>query len=307
MRKFIFSLLFFSSLMADEVSESLSSPWMTGPLIAPSPLVVPVGHYDIEPYVIAIPRVGRYDSNWHSNDIPTFWNLSQETLFIFGLTEWMDVEIIPTFFLNMSQDASKWGFGDFPIMFDFQIYDHSKDLSKWSSNLKITIGEIFPTGKYQDLNPAKLGTDGIGAGSFQTLFALVWGNMFHLGKGYFLATRSFVQYNYEAPVYAKNLNVYAATTQKVYPPHTLQFDFSTEITLSKHWVFANDIYAVWNGKTRFKGGLSSLPSTFQLSLAPALEYNWNTNMGIIFGPWFTIAGRNAFNFTGAAIAFNYYK
>ena len=52
----------------------------------------------------------------------------------------------------------------------------------------------------------------------------------------------------------------------------------------------------WAGKTRFKGKTlvpNTAPPAAQFSLAPAIEYNWSSDIGIIFGPWFTIAGRNA--------------
>lgn len=48
------------------------------------------------------------------------------------------------------------------------------------------------------------------------------------------------------------------------------------------------------------------PSFNQISIAPALEYNWNANLGIIGGAWFTVAGRNTADFFQWVIAFNLY-
>ncbi len=49
------------------------------------------------------------------------------------------------------------------------------------------------------------------------------------------------------------------------------------------------------------------PTSAQFSIAPAIEYNWNANIGIIFGSWFTLAGKNSTQFTSGVFAFNYYN
>jgi hypothetical protein len=47
-------------------------------------------------------------------------------------------------------------------------------------------------------------------------------------------------------------------------------------------------------------------TSIQISLAPAIEYNFNQYFGIICGSWFSIFGRNAAIFRSGIIAFNYY-
>jgi hypothetical protein len=49
------------------------------------------------------------------------------------------------------------------------------------------------------------------------------------------------------------------------------------------------------------------PSSSQYSLAPAIEYNWSQNIGLIGGVWFTVAGQNISQFNSIVIALNYYK
>jgi hypothetical protein len=44
----------------------------------------------------------------------------------------------------------------------------------------------------------------------------------------------------------------------------------------------------------------------QYSLAPAIEYNWNIDLGVISGVWFTFAGKNAEAFASWVTALNYY-
>ena len=47
------------------------------------------------------------------------------------------------------------------------------------------------------------------------------------------------------------------------------------------------------------------PSTEQLSFAPAIEYNFNENCGLIAGSWFSAAGRNSWEFRSGILSFIY--
>ena len=151
-----------------------------------------------------------------------------------------------------------------------------------------------------------------GQGSWQTAFALVWGNLFHLMRNHFISWRTSFQYTLPAPVHVKNLNAYGGakgTKGTVYPAQNFSIDTAVEISFTRNWAFAMDFVGSWSGKTRFKGKATApntSPASAQFSLGPAIEYNWSADIGIIFGPWFTIAGRNTPQFTSAVFAFNYY-
>lgn len=290
----------------------VQAPWLTGPLLAPSGITIPPGHYNIEPYVYFSAQTGKYDAHWKAKKMETFWNNYFQPSIQFGLLSWLDFQLNPTVAYNHTKGAGQWGWGDMPIAFDFQLLNITKDPPATVHALKFEIKEIVPMGKYQNLDPKKLGTDGIGQGSWQTAFAVTLGNLIYLGKDHFVAIRSNFQYTLPAPVQVKNLNFYGGgpgTRGTVYPAQNFQFDIGTEWTLTRNWVFALDIVGSWSGKTRFKGKTllsNTVPPSTQFSLAPAIEYNWNGNLGMIFGPWFTVAGRNAIQFATAVFAFNYY-
>ncbi len=70
-----------------------------------------------------------------------------------------------------------------------------------------------------------------------------------------------------------------------------------------------DFYYQHNNKNRFSGTPSATairPSSESFSLAPALEYNWSANIGLIGGVWFTVGGRNTSRFVSGVLAFNVY-
>lgn len=290
----------------------VSPPWFTGPLLAPSAITVPPGHFNFEPYFYANAEVGKYDNNWHAQKIETFRNNSLQLLTQVGITRKLDCVFSPVVEYNYVDGAANWALGDLPFGFDFQIYKHNKILTDWGTAVSFRIQEIFPIGKYQNLNPAKKLSDAGGEGSWQTELSLIWGNLFYLGNIYFVTWRTAFQYVIPSPVGVKNLNVYGGgpgTSGTVYPGQSCIIDTAIEITLSQNWAFACDFVGSWKRKTKFSGHTilpNTSPSSVEYSIAPALEYNWRSNLGAIFGCWFTVAGKNTAQFINGIAAIDYY-
>lgn len=322
MRKRFFLSLFLLSYSLEAVqvpddnyslTPQVGAPWFTGSLLAPSGLTIPQGHYNIEPYIYATATTGTYNNNWKSVKRETFWaNILQPSIQI-GLSPLVDFEFNPTLIYNYTKGAGNWNFGDMPLEIDIQLYKTDKPVTSWNMGLKLALRETIPFGKYKNLNPSKLLTDVGGQGTWQTSVGLDWGNLFYLTKIYFITWRTAIQYAYSTPVSVKNLNVYGGgegTKGTSYPAQNIQLVTSIELNMSRNWGFAMDILGIWNGKTRFKGTTTApmtSPSSLQFSLAPALEYNWSDQLGLIFGCWFTVAGQNSPKFTSGVIALNYYK
>jgi hypothetical protein len=90
-------------------------------------------------------------------------------------------------------------------------------------------------------------------------------------------------------------------------------DLGIECEFRRHWAWAFDLIGTWIGTSHFNGrvGVDSTgapavvgaPHSIQYSMAPAIEYLISENNGIIAGALFTFSGRNAEQFTGAALAF----
>lgn len=314
------AFLFIRSLQAIQIPvhhsvaphPTVEPPWFTGPLLAPSALTIPPGHCNIEPYIYAVAITGAYSNDWKSVKSQTFSNNYFQPSLQFGINSWLDFQLNPTLFYNYREGAAKWAIGDMPIGFDIQLFHPKRTLTQWNVAIKLALKEIIPIGKYQNLDPNKLRTDIGGGGSWQTGIGIVWGNIFYLGNNCFITWRNSFQYTLPAPVHVKNLNFYGGgkgTNGTVYPAQNFQYDTAIEITITQRWVFAMDVVGTWAGKTRFKGKTSvpnSPPMSIQFSLAPAIEYNWNENIGIIIGPWFTVAGKNSVKFVSGIFAFNYY-
>ncbi len=105
------------------------------------------------------------------------------------------------------------------------------------------------------------------------------------------------------------------TDARVHPGNSWLFDGAFELCIDHYWVFACDMLYTYANKTSFTGTQGTLAngtpaplgsgSSYSWSLAPAVEYNWNENLGILVGAWFTVAGRNTPNFAGGIFSVNY--
>lgn len=318
------------------VATKMVTPWFTGPILTPSPNVVPIGHFNIEPYVYYGSTNAQYNSHWHAVDTPTFSQLRIQVPIQVGLTQWMDTAVTPQVVHSWSQGASTTKFCDMPVQFDFQILkDHPG--WNWHPSLRFTIKESFPIGKYQHLNPNKHKTDISGSGSFATSLNFVVGKLLPFFSGvHFLNTRFSFSYTYPAPVHVRGFNTYGGgfgTAGKVYPGNLFNLLLGLEYSITHRWVLALDAACTLSTKTRFSGttghtssgALASVgnepvdplgigpteavvggPASTRFSLAPALEYNWNANLGLIVGAIASIGGRNSVRFASGVAAFNYY-
>ncbi len=311
----VLCILLLASLAADEetleFATKTATPWFTGPLIAPSGVVVPAGNFSLQPYLILGATTGNYDSHWSAVPRPNLYNAILEVEAIIGLASWIDIQILPALFYQLCEAESSTGFGDLPIAFDFQIV--RADKYRWFPGIKFAVTETFPTGKYQKLQKSKRGVDSSGLGSFSTAAALVFYKIYPFIKGHFLSMTASFEYTYCAPVHIQGVSVYRGNDQtrgQVYPGNITQAIISFEYSLTQHWALAIDNLYTHTDKDRFRGNRGNAsnpagrPSSESLSFAPGLEYNFNQNLGIIGGVWFTAAGRNSPKFCNGILSFN---
>jgi len=293
-------------------------PWLTGPLLAPSGHVVPVGHVNIEPYLFANVATGAYNGHWKPLSAEhNFYNINTEIPIQFGIFNRWQFSFNPQFSWNHIDGASHWVYNDMPFEFDFQIYYDTP--GTWAPAVKLALRAVAPLGRYQKLDPKNKGTDIGGSGSWNPGVGLVFSRLFHYTGVHFLATRLALFYTIPNSVHVKGFNAYGGgrhTHGTVYPGAFFTADLGLEYTLAQKWALALDVLYVHSNHTRFKGhkgetdGVANSvggPSSEQISLAPAIEYNWNANYGIIAGVWFSIAGRNTAEFINGVIALNIYK
>ncbi|HEX4839258.1 MAG TPA: hypothetical protein VFU89_02310 [Rhabdochlamydiaceae bacterium] len=298
------SLIFARKTLEYGKLASEEGPWLTGPIVTPAPHVVPVGHQNYEQYLFWYQFKGVYNDHWRPVKKPLFTTIQSQTLFQFGVLPATEIDIFPTFQYNHFMHMHKWCFSDLPVSISFQLLMDKPD--EWWPSIKLRLGAIVPLGKHDRLDPPKIGTDLSGTGNWSPGISLVFGRLFNFGNYNFLALRFAAKYEFGTSVNIHGESAYVGapdsdgvtgTRGRVYPGQVLTLEQGIEYSITHNWAFAMDIVYKHCNRTCFKGqtppgSTVGYRSAELLSLAPAIEYNFNANIGIIFGPWFTVIGRN---------------
>lgn len=296
-----------------EIAQKMFIPWYTGPLITGSASNAPFGHVNFQPYVFLTVNHAQYNNNRKSISAPNTYIINPQFVLQAGLTNWLDVTVIPQGLFRWQKGENGQNFSDMPILFGLQAVKEGP----YIPNVRFVIGEIFPTGRYRNLNPEKRGLDSTGAGVYQTSLGLNLSKVFWWLKLHPVSVRLATAYNIpNDKASVKGLNAYGGavgTHGQVSVGGTFNADLGVEVSLTEKWVFATDVAYTYAGKSTFSGyaGNSTggvapsngAPSSDQLSLAPAIEYNVNDTAGFIGGVWFSVTGRNSANFASLVLSY----
>jgi len=292
-------------------------PWFTGSLLAPLGEVIPLGHFEIDVYPLFNVETGAYNGDWKAKGAPNFYSFNPQIYTYTGLTPWMDIQIVPQFSVNWTEGMRSVGFNDLFIALEFQLYSHVE--KGWFPGVKLTLGEVFPTGKYQRLDPNKLGTDQMGHGAYSSYANLVLYRIYHIYDQHFLSFTLSGEYGISSRTHVHGLNAYGggfSTNGNVRPGDSFQAICSFEYNLTQNWGLAFDTVWTHNDLTSFYGDLGTdeegnpfevgYPSDENLSFSPGIEYGFSENLGIVVGCWLSALGRNSAEFRSALANFYYY-
>lgn len=296
-------------------NDAIQGPWMTGPLLAPGGTTIPKGHLNIEPYLFITDDNGIYNNRSKVVSAPAATNISPTMIISYGLTNWMDIAASLPYNFKEKEGQSSSGLGDSNVTLGFQVLRSQPH--SWVPDLRLTVEELFPDGRYENLNPDKLGVDAIGAGSYQTSLGANFQKLHQFDNGKYLSTRLTFSYTIPDRAHVRGFNSYGGgigTDGTVNPGNVFTTDLGLEYTLTQHWVPAMDIVFTTSQKSTFSGkpgttanglpSVNNVPSGDEVSLAPAIEYNFSPNFGIIGGTWFSVYGRNSERFTSGVVAVN---
>ncbi|HSX11984.1 MAG TPA: hypothetical protein VLF61_00645 [Rhabdochlamydiaceae bacterium] len=296
-------------------AKEMFNPWYTGPLLTPSYHVLSIGLYNLQPYLFVIDNYATFDRNGRAHSAPDKIQTLFVPVFQVGITEWMNAIVEPQFIWVSQSGHHASRFGDTTIGLNIQLVAETP----YRPGLTFTVLESFPTGKYQHLNPKKEGVEGVGSGSFETTIGLLFGKLvwWEIPK-HPMRFRAAFLYQVASRVDVHNFNAYGGgfgTRGKVHPGDNISVDFGYEFSIDQHWVVATDFIYKFSFKTTFSGRPGTTvtgapasvggPFNDQISLAPAIEYNWNENLGVIAGVQFSPWGRNTSKFVSGIVSVNY--
>jgi hypothetical protein len=295
--------------------QSLDDAWWTGPMLAPSANTLPPGHFLIEPYLYDVTTQGFYNSSGTRVSVPHENSFGSLTYALYGLANKFSVGVIPTFGYNEvtnGPSSAGIGVGDLTVQAQYRL--HLFREGSWIPTMSVAMQETLPTGKYDELGNRP--SDGFGAGAFTTTPAFYSQTFFWLPNGRILRTRFNVVPSFSRSVTVKDVSVYGTSAGfrgQAMPGPSVFVDAAWEYSVTKRWVLALDATYRHQGNTPVAGYNISNPvqpirlnsgSTDAFGLAPAIEYNWKSTVGILLGTRVIPVGRNtAFTIT-PAIAVN---
>jgi hypothetical protein len=300
---------------ADVTRQSRDDAWWTGPLLAPNASTFPAGHALIESYVFDVNSNGQFDTSGHHAPASGGHELGSLTYLIYGLTDRVSVGLLPRFFFDEpagAANSSSPGVGDLGAQVQVGLTSfHEGSLVPATA---LVLGETFPTGRYDSLvNPA----DGFGAGVYTTSFSWYSQDYLWLPNGRILRVRLDLTYAISTSASLRDQSVYATPDGfrgRAWPGDSFTADAAAEYSLTRNWVLASDLVWVHNASTRLAGsepaaGGSAFVDTQSgsseyLAVAPAVEYNFSSRVGIIFGARIFVAGRNTGSSVTTAAAIN---
>jgi hypothetical protein len=292
--------------------QSRDDAWWTGPILAAGANTLPKGHALVEPYVFNVMSRGRYDDNGTRHSGPRAHSYGSLTYLLYGLVDDFTVGVIPRFGYNdvsNGPDSSGIGLGDFTAQAAYQLLRY-RDGGRTPS-MSIVLQETLPTGKYDRLGSRV--SDGIGSGAYTTTLSLYSQYFLWMPNGRIMRTRLNFSYAVSDTVGVEDVSVYGTGDGfrgHAKPGSSFTAGSAWEYSATRNWVLALDLVYEHHSNTTLRGlappagpngQLTAVQEDFGSSevftVAPAIEYNWNSRIGVIVGAVFTAAGRN----TGANV------
>jgi hypothetical protein len=174
--------------------------------------------------------------------------------------------------------------------------------------------ETFPTGKYDRLRADF--SDGFGAGVYATSLGIFSQDYFRLPNGRLLRARLDLWETWSDRAFVHDISIYgtaAGFAGTARPGDQFLADAAVEWSVTRNWVLALDGIYNHSNSTHVLGSDGSgpvganLPGSDSFGLAPAIEYNWAPNLGLLLGTRVIFAGRNTPASVTPAIAINYVR
>jgi len=318
---------------------SHANPWLTGPLLALPAKTVPRGHITVFYETDTAISDSIYNRDWRWVPQQSFSSTQISPQLSYGLTDRLDLQYNALYEINQNENVSYEHIGDTAVIIGFQALSQEKNHSY--PDLRITLQETLPTGFYTGFSSARNGAEATGMGSYQTSLGLNFQYLSQLNEQHYLNSHLSVTYTYAGTARLNGLSTYGGTSQtkgRINPGNAVSIDLAGEFTLTTKWVAVMEANFIYQQASSFHGiiGVRSptdplavstpqlsrtshrlLPTKHnignpdigsgnldQITLAPAMEYNFSDSYGVIAGVWFTVAGKNTPEFITPIIQFS---
>lgn len=290
----------------------------TGPLVTPNASALPAGVAVLEPYLIYTESHAFYDDRGdrHSNHPGSHqWLLLAP--FTIGITDRLNGQLVVGNAYNASGKSHSDGMRltDTSLTLQYMLVAPQPD----GTGPAVSVGytHVFPTGAYHHLGDNPL--NGTGTGSSVNRLSVFAQQLFWLPNNHPLRIRALFAWG-PSPSRVRINDVSTHGTPVGFQGTakrgtSLGATASIEYGIDRHWVLAADF--TWDHQNGTKvDGQQCLPAQgctdatrrngphWSYSVAPAVEYNFNASVGLIFGAQISIAGHNSPAYWAPQVALN---
>ena len=292
--------------------QALGDAWWTGPMLANSASTLPRGHYLLEPYLYDVRTSGAFDRAGNRHGTKRSHGYGSLTYMTYGATDTLSLSLIPTFGYNDPAEglsSSGVGMGDVSVAAQYRLTQFQP--GHWMPTISVALQQTLPTGRYDKLDRA---ADGFGSGANTTMLGIYSQTYFWMPNGRILRMRLNLTKAFSDRVGLTDASVYG--TQDGFrgstrPGASFVANAAWEYSITRHWVLALDAVYRQTHNTRVRGfdgagaaTVFDLGSSRSFALAPAVEYNFNANVGVLLGMRAIVGGRNTSAHVTPAIAVN---
>lgn len=303
-----------TTAMATPSTEVPAEVNFTGPLVTPAVNSMPAGMLNIEPYLIHTHMRGSYDNQghrWERNAKLRQWQVAVPMMYALSDTNFVQLTLNASRTSGEGLHTDGMRMGDTTIRFQQRL--RAPEADGTGLVLSAAVAQRLPTGKYHHLDTNPL--NGTGNGAMRTTLAFGAQQLHWLEHGHAIRWRTQLAWS-PSPgrVRVRDGSVYG--TDRGFRGHARlgqawNASVAAEYVLDRRWVLVGE--AIWNRASAVTlGGLTADGSTTarrlapsqEFSLAPAVEYHFNPNLGLIAGVQFTVAGRNTADYVAPQVALN---
>ena len=277
-----------------QLTAAMKAARWTGPLLASNAETLPQGHVYTEPYFFDGISGGE-----HHPGTSGFYQ--------YGLTDNWTVGMQPFFSLGAERFNHDLALGDFKLLSQVRLSHFTPE--RQVPSVALVTNLVIPTGKDDHLGRLK---SGHGSGSFAPEIGVNVQQYFLLGNGRLLRARINVLHDFPFRTEISGRSVYgtdAGFHGHARPGAKTTMILGAEYSLTNQWVLAFDVEGDHWGKTRVKGRDAVgapvdriSPVSWNVGVAPAVEYNWSARAGAILGVWIVPRGHNTQSSVTPAIA-----
>lgn len=296
------------------VRQTIDQAWWTGPLLASGASTLPRGHILIEPYLYDAKPFGRFDADGKRHSAPDEDNIGSSSYLLYGVTDTLTAGFIPH--IGYRRAGGRWsqglGIGDLTAQAQYRLLKYEE--GGRVPTVSLMVQENLPIGRHDRLDDRP--NDGFGGGAWATTVGINSQYVWWAPNGRIVRTRLNAQYTRSGNAKVRGASVYGTPkgfSGKAQPGDSFLVDLAFEYSITRSWVAAMDIGWQRDASTKVTGQLNGTsferryPVSKALILAPAVEYNFNSRVGVIVGARIVPAGRNTTASVTPAVAVNWVR